>query len=84
MVQSHLPGLDLQNSAHSYPSLSFSQKRHFVKKFDGILLDILAMGSSTPGRIDAEFREILDQPFQPTHFAIAEEKDPRELRLPDK
>ena len=83
VIQSRIPGFDLQNSAYNYPSLTFDQKKVFVEKFGRILLDILAMKGSAPGRVQADLTEHAKPIFSINHFEVAEEKGPGQARIPD-
>ena len=83
VIQSRIPGFDLQNSAHSYLTLTHDQKKVFVKKFGRILLDILALSGSAPGRIHADLKDKSKSVFSINHFVVAEERGPGLARVPD-
>lgn len=53
VIQSRIPGHDLQSKLHSFPTLTHKQQCVFAKDFGRILRSMQKIQNRTPGRIDA-------------------------------
>ena len=80
VIQGRIPGFDLQNSDHPFPTLTFEQKYAFVERFGQILLDIVAIRSSGPGQVKPLNKAGKTPKFSINHFEVGEIAPPGESR----